>query len=955
MHKITKTLLFVTLLVLLIGITSAANVSDNTTSKVVKDTTDTQNLEVQKSSEKILEKKTLTKENNSKNVKTATKTVDVKDFNTLHNTLSASSYDNVIINIKSDIQLASSTTLANTIRTLTVNGNGKTINGNGKYQFLKINSGNVMINNLKISNCYAENGGAIFNSGTLTLKNSVISSNKVDNSGAGIFNNHAKLTLTNCTLNYNKAGDYESYGGAIYNTYGTIIIIDSELKNNYALDGAGILNFEKCFLNITNSVLSNNRGYVGGAIFNQNSHITIKNSAINNNYAENEGGGIYNVDGYLNIINSNLNNNFAEYDGGAIYSFYDSNIKITNSELKNNIAIYNGGAIYNKAILTIAQSTLNNNKVTATSDKYESDGGGGAIFNNEARLTMTQTTLNNNIAKYTGGAMYCDKSNITITHSQINNNKAEFSGAIENTKGNLNIINTTLNNNMAHDSGAISHDQGNLIINNCSFKDNTAEHDIGAIYNGFEGHARITKTLFKNNMANRYGGALSNSQVMIIDSCQFEGNKGINTYSCGGAIDSSEDLTVKNSIFKNNAAENGGAISISKSATIEKNIFTDNKANTKGKTIINYGTGTITNNINSETSRFNGTIYARDSKVKITNNIFADTNVIIKLSPIRGIIGENIILKAVLNDEKSNKITGGNLAFKLNGKTLRSDGRFDSNAPAMKFNVKNGLVTYTIKADLYLRNAKNLEASYSGTNNYNESTSPSATAQIQKRNTQVTLTTTPTRAKQYETLTFKITAKDTTKNSKNNTLIYTNTKVMLKVNGVTLKNGNEKPVYVTLNKNAPATYKYTIPAGTGGITASKTARNYKVEAIFVGDNYYPGAKNSTSFQVERSPTTVTITQAIATKTNILNVKATLKDFKGNNLIGTNKVTIKINGKSYTKNGKPVYWSVKNGNVDLTGIQVDPKTIIKRILLVTGERQAYLEGRAETTNITRTQK
>ena len=69
--------------------------------------------------------------------------------------------------------------------------------------------------------------------------------------------------------------------------------------------------------------------------------------------------------------------------------------------------------------------------------------------------------------------------------------------------------------------------------------------------------------------------------------------------------------------------------------------------------------------------------------------------------------------------------------------------------------------------------------------------------------------------------------------------------------------------------------------------------------------------------------------------------------------GTNKYTIKVNGRSYTdKNGKPVYWSAKNGVVDLTGIQIDPKTTIKRVMVVTGERQAYLEGRNETTNIIR---
>ena len=175
---------------------------------------------------------------------------------------------------------------------------------------------------------------------------------------------------------------------------------------------------------------------------------------------------------------------------------------------------------------------------------------------------------------------------------------------------------------------------------------------------------------------------------------------------------------------------------------------------------------------------------------------------------------------------------------------------------------------------------------------------------------------------------------------------------MLKVNGVTLKDTKGKTLYLTLDKNSQTTYKYTIPSGTGGITNSKTVRNYKVEAILVSDNYYPGSRNTTSFQVERSPTTIQITQVQVNKNNILNVKTTLKDYRSNNLIGTNKVTIKINGKSYTKNNKPVYWSIKNEIVNLTGIQIDPKTTIKRVLIVTGERQAYLEARTETNTITK---
>lgn len=177
---------------------------------------------------------------------------------------------------------------------------------------------------------------------------------------------------------------------------------------------------------------------------------------------------------------------------------------------------------------------------------------------------------------------------------------------------------------------------------------------------------------------------------------------------------------------------------------------------------------------------------------------------------------------------------------------------------------------------------------------------------------------------------------------------------MFKVNGVTLKDKDGKTLYVPVNSNKEATYSYVIPAGTGGITASKKVRDYRVDAILIGDNYYPGARNNTKFNVERSTTYVNITQAMVTSSNVLSVKATLKDYKGNNLIGTNKVTIKINGNSYidSKNVKVKYWSVKNEVVDLTGIVVDPKTTIKRVMLVTGERQAYHEERAETTNIVR---
>ena len=329
-----------------------------------------------------------------------------------------------------------------------------------------------------------------------------------------------------------------------------------------------------------------------------------------------------------------------------------------------------------------------------------------------------------------------------------------------------------------------------------------------------------------------------------------------------------------------------------------------------------------------------------------TNQLKNKTEAKITLLPIKGIIGEDITLTAYLKDDKNYNISGGNLAFKLNGKTLRKDKRFDSNEEAMKLPVKNGIVTISLKADLYLRNAKNLTASYSGTSTIKETQTDIVEAQIQKRRAKVTTITNPTIAKQYETVKFTAIVIDATPNTKNLTLINQDTKVMFKVNGVTLKDADNKTLYVPVVNNT-ATYNYIIPAGTGGITNNKTLRDYKVEAIFVSNNYYPGARNNSKFNVERSNTNVTIENINISYNNTLSIRATLTDYMKNKLIGTNKVAIKINGKSHTDSkGKAVYWNVKNGEVNLSDIQIDPKTTIKRVMLVTGERQAYLEGRSE---------
>jgi hypothetical protein len=349
-------------------------------------------------------------------------------------------------------------------------------------------------------------------------------------------------------------------------------------------------------------------------------------------------------------------------------------------------------------------------------------------------------------------------------------------------------------------------------------------------------------------------------------------------------------------------------------------------------------------------------IYAGNKTYKPANSTISITayknNVTVIVDAVTGIVGEEITLTAHLTDNNKKPVNGGNLVFKVNGKTLRTDGRFDSDAPAWKFKVENGLVTITIEADIYLRNAKTLTASYSGTYQYNEAKSNTVVAQIKKRNAQISISTTPRIQKSYQTIQFIAKVKDVTPNTKNSKMIYTNTKVIFKINGKTLKDAQGNTIQVAVNKDGIATYNYVVPAGMSAIKKNGEMREYNVSCIFVSDAFYPDTRDETFFYVERSPVTININKVTVNKNNRLSINANIKDTKGNNVIGTNDVSIKINGKTYINSttNKTAVFQVNDGKINLKNIPISKNINIKTVTIVTGARQAYLGQKNETSNI-----
>src|SRR5260370_1685119 len=127
---------------------------------------------------------------------------------------------------------------------LIIDGTGQTITVDRQslFQVVAVNSGATLaLNSLTIQNgSITGDGGAIGNSGTLSVTNSTISSSTSTNFGGGIANGiNNTLTVSDSTVSGNMAND----GGGISNR-GTLTVTNSTISGNTAANatGAGIFN-----------------------------------------------------------------------------------------------------------------------------------------------------------------------------------------------------------------------------------------------------------------------------------------------------------------------------------------------------------------------------------------------------------------------------------------------------------------------------------------------------------------------------------------------------------------------------------------------------------------------------------------------------------------------------------------------------------------------------------------
>ncbi len=383
---------------------------------------------------------------------------------------------------------------------LTIEGNNSTIaeTSSGNFRLMNNSVGNLLtIRNLTMEDGAAfGNGGAIYNSGHLTINNSVFRGNHTVTTGNGgaifLANADSSLTVINSTFENNGAiGD----GGAIFAAGGgPVRIINSTFTNNGGgnTERGGAIHYDGsngARLEIRNSTFTGNSvstiatSYRGGAV--SITSATAGSSIAYSTFDSNEAyaGGAVNLKSvdYFLFDHVTMTNNTAASGGGGIAG---GKVHILFSTIDGNSANY-GGGISPDGDFIVTQTALTGNTATQS---------GGAINIGNAVTVRIQgeikrSEISNNTAQVYGGGLRTEgNSDVTISHSTFSGNRAEnkaggiYIGGSATNQGTLqSSFNSIVSNSAAQGAGGFYLDNDSEItMRNTVLMDNNT--DVPASY-----------------------------------------------------------------------------------------------------------------------------------------------------------------------------------------------------------------------------------------------------------------------------------------------------------------------------------------------------------------------------------------------------------------------------------------------------------------------------------------
>lgn len=366
----------------------------------------------------------------------------------------------------------------------------------------------------------------VFSGKSLALKNITLKDGKGVFTSAGAVENFGVLVLENAHVDGN-TGKPNGQGGAIYNS-GSMTALNSSISSNTltGAQGGGIFNLGSLTLN--NSIVAGNvitnpsaAANVAGAGIYNTGDVVIRGGAIQNNRAlfvqyNSQGGGIYSEGGSLTIDNALVADN-AAYGAGGIQT-YNSLAVYRASRFTGNRSELTGGAIGHTGNknLTIYDSLIANNTANL---------GGGMYVGSGSTVTISRTRISANTATFAAG-IRSYKGDLRIYQSLFDGNRAARSdgfpaqaGAIGN-RGFAEIVNTTFSGNIADEAGAILNENisgentADMYLTNVTMAFNRADA-IGGIMSKFSAYTHMANTMIANSL-NTAGTAPSDNCLLVV-------------------------------------------------------------------------------------------------------------------------------------------------------------------------------------------------------------------------------------------------------------------------------------------------------------------------------------------------------------------------------------------------------------------------------------------------------
>lgn len=533
-------------------------------------------------------------------------------------------------------------------KSLTLMGNpllNTTINGNAGGRIFDITAGNVILNDLILTNGLADNGGAIqIMNANLTIDNTTITNsiaNGTSGSGGGIYvRTGATLTAFTSTISGNTAN---RAGGGIESVAGTTTTLTNVnlSMNNAGLAPATAAPGNGGALHITGNgtatitagtVNMNTAASEGGGLWNGTGTMTINGTTINGNTAsgvaaDNGGGGIYNLNGgTLNITDATISNNMATGtagSGGGILNDVGATLNITNSSITGNTANRAGGGIEGNAtagtnFVNLTNVNLNGNTVFSAPGN-----GGGLHMTGPGTIMITDGTVNTNTAGAEGGGLWNGSGTMTINGTTINGNTASGAGTDQGGGGIYNF------------------NGGTLVITDAVISNNIANGTAGSgggILNDVGAQLSVTDSQITGNSAIRAGGGIEDNSLtstIILTNVNLNTNAVTGPPGNGGGlhITGAGSATITGGTVNNNTATleggglwNGAGTMIVDGTTINANTCSGMAADDGGAGIFNTAgilivtNATITNNLATGTSGSGGGIFSMAGTVTITDS-----------------------------------------------------------------------------------------------------------------------------------------------------------------------------------------------------------------------------------------------------------------------------------------------------------------------------------------------